>query len=241
MKDVKAPDAATGSAEKSATEVEDIGEGVASEAGEIIYSRRFALKRYEVTAAGPETMETWKGEIAEIKASLEAGKDSGQMDAIVEKRDQKLSQMEGVWKMLNEEELDDEALTLLSVGLWAEMNAAKWQGISRAAIKLLKGGRRPLAETVAPDDVMTCLDRGVLINEIMKAHGIPGGVYTFGKTRFGHRFWISDSGRVLDPGYAWSRGGYCPDLDHYREHVKNNKALARRDRMQHSFPVVKEF
>ncbi|MFC1615920.1 hypothetical protein ACFL21_02160 [Patescibacteria group bacterium] len=223
----------------SNAEEAEINTTIKSEIEDVLFSKRFALIRYEISKGSEETMETWKSEIDQIIEALNHT-DSKSLESFLTPSAKNLGLLDEIIKILETENLNQEEYKLFGIGIWLNLKKPRWKGVFRAGLKLLKGGRHSIDTILDPDDVFTCLDLAILTGELAKLYGISGGVYTLGKSKFDHRLWMSDKGQILDPNYVWERSGFCKDEDFYRDYVKNNDALGKSRQKQHSYPIVRE-
>ena len=142
-------------------------------------------------------------------------------------RDKKIrGDLETVMAMLGTENLSEQNLTLVAIGLWVLREKSRWKGSLRTGMKMFAGGKYSLSSFLQKEGNANCLDTCILFNELAKRFGIAGDIYVADNNRFRHRIWKAQSGETVDLSYAWKRGGFFKNEADFTEYVKNNPDLS---------------
>lgn len=178
-------------------------------------------KWYSIEAESKEIMEKWKTQIeevlAEVSKSIETGDFSGLSEVLGENfHESDLGKL--VDKIEAEaseygQEFDDEAKKLVSIGLWLwREQGGTWAGERKTVWKVLTRDSVRLSSFLDKEGAPSCVDTSFLIKALADQLGIQGEVQkvergviakaTSGK--MAHRYFQTDSGKVMD--YWWSRG-----------------------------------
>ncbi|MFH1286301.1 MAG: hypothetical protein ABII02_00935 [Candidatus Magasanikbacteria bacterium] len=118
-----------------------------------------------------------------------------------------------------EKELDEEDLNLLAIGFWVLREQGDWKGNLTVGKRLLRSSGETLSNFIGKEAGPSCLDTSVLIQRLSKELGIRGSVTPMAKKFVTHRFFTTESGKILDVLWDHDRAGYFEDSDDWK---KNN-------------------
>ncbi len=196
-----------------------------------VYQRKLGVKDYMVLGASPETTERWKKEIEELVEALKS-RDRAKIGplivwkhaaALASQRPEVVDHINGIAAIAMDPHLTEEEFTLLAIGLWSMRERSEWKGVSKAALKLLKGGTFTLEGFLEKEGKTNCLDHAILIHQLTKMFGIKGNIYVVRGSRFLHRVWISEDGHVIDISYGKTIGGLFKSREEFQEFVSQNR------------------
>ncbi len=208
-----------------------IQEDVRGAVGDILYSKRLGVRSYTVVGESAAVLATWKEEIEQLVLVLKE-KNKALVKAAMTNDKKIRGNPKTITKMLNEEVLSEEDMTLLAIGIWILRSMRQWQrgDTFGSGVQLLVGGIHNVADAVNPSVNAPCIDICFLIQQIAKTFGIAGSVYRLGKSSLSHRVWQSTTGKIVDPMYGWKRGGFFASQKAFAAHLAQDKILRERHR-----------
>ncbi len=191
----------------------------------LVYTNRFGLRKYIVSAASGESIEKWKKQIELVRDAVSTGSSTEIAQAMQSADSTHIAMRSNIdfLEKLDRSSMHDSDFTLIAIGLWVLREKSVWKGNLRAGKKLFAGGNYSMESFVDRNGNATCLDLCLLINELTKAFKIDGGIYKFGGLRFNHRFWMADRSQVLDPMHAWQRSGFFKTVEEFREFLRRER------------------
>jgi len=188
-----------------------------------LYRGRVGFSDYVITDEEREVIEEWASQIQELRDLI----DSGDKDGLAElaKRENSRLYIGKFLEKLETEGLDEEDKTLLSIGLWIQREQDKWRKWG-VIIKVLKGGTFNLSSFLENKGKSSCLDSSILVKRMAEHFHIAGQVeLTNQKNPFSHRYFQSQSGKVVDVWWGWRRGGLFQNNEEFKKKKKMAKHL----------------
>jgi len=173
------------------------------------------LRQYEIRGESPEVMAKWKGEVTAVLDGLKDAIATGDFAKVIEVCQDKIH-TDDIKKGLAKLELqsadtgipvDEEAQKLLAIGLWIQREqGGKWKSGQvelKTAGRILSGSSQ-LADALSPENDPSCLEISHLVQAMSRELGIKGQIKTTPRFGVDHRYFASNSGKIMD--YWWLRG-----------------------------------
>ncbi len=186
------------------------------ESPQVIYEAHFGPRKYQLKIGDKAEIEKWKNEIHKIHEYLLDDDKDGLKNFMKGGRYRR--DVKKILEIQESEGLDEEGKKLLSISLWIMKNQSDWRGFLAAGFKLIKGGMKTLDHYLKNVDSPSCLDAAILVEFLTEIYGIKGVVKKVAG-RYSHWYWESETGKVVDIWWGYSRGG----LYLHKETYKNMK------------------
>ena len=170
-------------------------------------------KWYSVDGESRETMEAWKTQLEQILENAKMAIESQNFSSLSEIMGDDFieSDLAGIVEKLHHEAneygqvIDDEAMKLLSIGLWLwREQGGAWAGERKIIWKMLTKDSAKLSSFLEEKGAPSCIDTSFLVKALADQLDIHGDVQKIGEGKLAHRYFQTDSGKIMD--YWWSRG-----------------------------------
>lgn len=171
------------------------------------------IKWYSIEGEAKEIMTEWKELISKISNSLEKSIKSGNFSELSKVMGENFHEgdiKQIVLKIENEAQeynvdFNNEAKKLLSIGLWLwREQGGEWSGERKIIWKVLTENSVKLSSFLDKEGAPSCVDTSYLIKVLADQFGIKGEVEKVREGRLPHRYFKTESGKIMD--YWWSRG-----------------------------------
>lgn len=197
------------------------------------------LRRYEIRGESPEVMFKWKEEVAAVLDGLKEGLASGDFSRFIAVSQEKFH-TDDIKKILAKLELqsadtglpvDEEAQKLLAIGLWIwREQGGQWRTGKtelKTAGRILSGSSQ-LADALSPANDPSCLEISHLVQAMSRELGIKGQIKTTPRLGVDHRYFATDSGKIMD--YWWLRGtgGVALNEQAFKDAREDTKTQSKR-------------
>lgn len=184
------------------------------------FKEKIVFRDYHIPPEQREVIEQWKKEVQEI------------LDVLSQKPFQREKVKEMVYKdtsfkrditplldKIENDEMNQEKLTVAAIGLWLLKRKAKWS-VYASTIKPFIGGTFSPASFLEKGGHPNCIDTSEVARQMAEEFGVPGEVVSIGMSlnpktlgaKRGHRFFQTDSGVISDVWFGRDRGGYFDDV-----------------------------
>lgn len=184
-----------------------------------IYSEWIVLRPYNIQDAPAEIKQSWKKEIDKIIIYLLQGNKKN-LEVLGTRRNEfwgdRHIDPQTIRDLLGEPGFDHEQLVLLAIALFMFQNKARYKFIS-GHLKAIFGGNYKLENFIGYENDANCVDIACLTRELAALFGIEGEI-TAGD--YDHRYFVTDSGRVLDVMAGWQKGGIFNTEEEYLAHFR---------------------
>ena len=188
-----------------------------------LYRERISFRDYVIFDEKPEVIEKWTAQIQEILDAIDKH-NLQDLEKLTERHDRRSYAVE-VCETLKEEGLDEEDKTLLAIGLWIQREQDKWSN-RRIIAKTIIGGTHGLSSFLRNKGKSTCLDLSVLTKRMAENFHIAGDVeFSQLEGRVPHRYFRSNSGKIVDIWLGWKRGGLFQNEKKFEEKEEMSKHL----------------
>jgi hypothetical protein len=188
-----------------------------------LHRERISFRDYVIFDEKPEIIEEWVTQIREIRDAI--NKHNMENLDMVTRRENHQSHASKVYEILEKEGLDEEDKTLLAIGLWIQREQDKWSN-RRIIAKTIIGGTHGLSSFLRNKGKSTCLDLSVLTKRMAENFHIAGDVeFSQLDGRIPHRYFRSNSGKIVDIWLGWKRGGLFQNEKKFEEKEEMSKHL----------------
>lgn len=188
-----------------------------------LHREKIGFRDYVITDEEREVIEEWASQIQELRDLIDRSDKEGLTE--LAKRENSQPYINKVLEKLEIEGLDEEDKTLLAIGLWIQREQDKWRKW-RVIVKVLKGGTFSLSSFLQDKGKPSCLDSSVLAQRMAENFHIAGQVeLSQPENQFSHRYFRSQSGKVVDVWWGWRRGGLFQNEDEFEKKKKMAKHL----------------
>lgn len=216
------PDIIRQTAEQETREAEAVWSGLNSK-------RRYSENR--------DIFNEWKSEVTSIRSVLEKALQSKDFSTFVELLKTDTFHTNDVAKLIGQIEaakrvfeqagivLDNEAITLLAINAWMiKKQGGDWAGDLTTFSKALRRGTKRFSDLLNKNGAPSCVDTSYTIKAIAHELGFEGQIKQVQEGVIPHRYFETNSGKVMD--YWWNRGqgGICPTADIFQRTI-HDKAL----------------
>ena len=188
----------------------------------IVHTTYFGPRAYVITQNYPEQTSLWVLEIEEIIKAL-TQKDLIQARQLLGGGNYRGKIEEVYLTLIKEGLVDKEDVVLASIALWVQRNQNNWVGTWVVIRRIARGGFYDVTSFVKSGIRPSCLDTTVLFEVLAREFGISGAVKKT-PSPYGHRYWQSQSGRIVDVLWGSWRAGLYRDEKHFRE-ITHHKFL----------------
>lgn len=180
-----------------------------------LFEKRLGIRKYSIEDETPEVIAKWIEQIQEIHAALVRGDEESLMELMQGTKYEK--NVSTVSALLETENLDEEDKKLLALGLWLLKDMKKWQE-GQVRKKVLLGGKFSVGAHLESQNGFNCIDSSVLIDRVAPELGITGSVKKARiKNPYSHRYYETDSGKILDVWWGYQRGGLFQRRDDFEK------------------------
>lgn len=180
----------------------------------------FGVRWYPVEGAGHEEMGKWKQGVDQLQINLQTAIDSGDLTKFVAESAGSITEEE-VWNIVGEVKkqvaetgvaFDDEARQMLAIDLWIRrQQGGKWkkETLRKAFWRVASGQGSKIADVLNRDNAPNCIDVGYFVKALADQFAIRGDIKTTPSNKGGidHRYFQTDSGKVLDYWWLKESGG----------------------------------
>jgi len=171
-----------------------------------VFQKRIGLKEYVLKRPDEATQEKWQQDVGLVLDAIKT-KDLERIRTVIN-HPYILEHWDEI--LINVEKdggpLDEEEQTLLAISLWTMDKQGQWKGLMQAGKMLVRGGEHDLRKIVEHELDAACVNSASIVEYFTEIFGIHGVVKRTGG-RFSHRYWESDTGRVVDTWWGRERGG----------------------------------
>jgi len=179
-----------------------------------VFKKRIGLKEYVLKSPDEATIEKWKAEVSTIIEAIktrdvEKIREVIKFPYILQHWDQIFQNLEKVRGPLTEEEE-----IMLAISLWTIDRQGKWLGLPKGLKLVLSGGTHNLTDVIDHKIPTACVNSASVAEYLTELFGVKGLTKRTGG-RISHRYWESDSGRVIDPWCGRELGGLFRSFDEY--------------------------
>ncbi|MCX6757746.1 MAG: hypothetical protein NTZ44_02620 [Candidatus Nomurabacteria bacterium] len=179
---------------------------------------------------GEKELEKWNTQVEAIHTAIEE-KDFESLKKLLEnqkliERTQKTLQRSEFLSLEKQKHIKD----LLAISVWVIDNQNKWPGNFKTQFRLVVGGLKHLEDFTKKDGRVgpNCLDMCAITQALANKRGILGQIERVGVkgtgSRFGHRYWRSKEGFVVDTLWGIDIGGvYLTDEEYEKRRIRRQK------------------
>jgi len=181
----------------------------------VVFQKRIGLKEYVLRRPDDATKEKWQQEVVAVRDAIKT-KDIEKIRQVIHHPYILEHWAEILENVTKEGPLTEEEESLLAISLWTMDKQGKWQGLVQAGKMLVKGGEHDLKQIVEHELATACVNSASLVEYLTEIFGIKGLVKRTGG-RLSHRYWESDTGRVVDAWWGREVGGLFRSFVDYME------------------------
>ncbi len=186
---------------------------------QVVHSTCFGVRHYTITHNHPQLTKKWSKEVWQIYYLLKSD-NQAELATVLAGKNYKKDIRKVLSRYYADGYGDDESLKLIAIGMWVFKNADSWAGFLRIANKILRGGRHDVTTFLQKGSHPCCLDVASLTHVLAAEMGVKGEIKRK-RGPYGHRYWQSASGKVVDARFGAWRGGVFNNLAQYVELTKN--------------------
>ena len=173
-----------------------------------------------------KVLEEWHKQIEEILAAISAEHiDRDALNNTV-RSDREFKQLlkdgkfkrnlDWVFEQLEQAKLDEEDKKLLAIGLWFDREKGIFK-FTPLIKRLLAGTNYKMEDVVRKWGLPDCINSSVAIQEMAKQFGVDGVVAMPNNNRFEHRYFKSNSGKIVDVWWGGTRAGLFKSVDDFQQ------------------------
>ncbi len=235
----QSPELSAAVASQTATKEADANQSIEGSVNFRLPGTEVSLHRYTIRGESPEVMAQWKGEVAAVLDGLKDAITTGDFAKVIEICQDKIH-TDDVKKGLAKLELqsadtgipvDEEAQKLLAIGLWIQREqGGKWktgQTELKTAGRILSGGSQ-LADALSPENDPSCLEISHLVQAMSRELGIKGEIKTTPRLGVDHRYFATDSGKIMDYWWLRNTGGVALNEQAFKDAREDAKTQSKR-------------
>ncbi len=191
-----------------------------------VFSEKIGLRDYKVSVEDEKVLEEWHKQIEEILTAISVEHINREVLNNIVRSDREFQQLlkdgkfkrnlDWVFEQLEQSNLDEEDKKLLAIGLWFDREKGMFK-FTPLIKRLLVGTNYKMEDVVKKWGLPDCINSAVVTQEMAQQFGVDGAVEAQDNNRFGHRYFKSNSGKVVDVWWGGNRAGLFQSVDDFQK------------------------
>jgi len=201
---------------------DQIREQSQSQVHKVLYSEWIGIRPYKIIDAPAQIKLDWKREIDKIIDQLKEGDPQVLVFLGVRRNEfmgDRYIDVATIQDILDTPDFDHEQLAMLAIALYMFKHKAKYKFIN-GHFKAILGSQYHLENFIGQERDANCVDIACLTRELALLYGIDGTIL---HGEYDHRYFVADSGRVLDIMGGWKVGGVFNSEEEYLKYINQRE------------------